>query len=54
MASVQSVLIRTCMSTIQKELFQLEDWLLRVPSQSNVETLDPSGPTKHGLYISGV
>lgn len=39
MSSIRSVLIRTCMSNIQKEISQLEHWLINLP-----DTPSPTNP----------
>jgi len=40
MSSIRSVLIQTCMTSIHKELQQLEQWLLRVPDNESTSMTD--------------
>ena len=37
MNSIRSVLIKTSMTNVQKEIYQLENWLLSLPSENNKE-----------------
>ena len=53
MASIQSVLIKTCMANIQKEISQLEHWLLNVPAvpvAPAADTQEPSSAILQNIY----
>ena len=52
MSSIRSVLIKTSMSTIQKEISQLEHWLNNlqdVPSNTSCDTIRPDLPNLHHI-----
>ena len=44
MPSIRSILIRTCMSNVQKEISQLEHWLINL--SDDIHTPAPSIPSK--------
>ncbi len=46
MDSIRSILIRTCMNQIHKELGQLEHWLIHLPEdKGSVSSSTPSAPS---------